>query len=572
MDRLLKVCSISVALSISLTFTPFVRADSKETRQQEIMEKWQIDKPSFTGNPFEKNSQLKTPYYEGKLKSQFIQDGIKMTNFVRFLSGVQDDIVRDTEKEDMAQKGAVLIASSQFSHTAPKPAGMSEEFYKDAYAGTSSSNIFMGSVIDSAANMVVFGNNSADSLWGSIREGYMDDSDLGNISRVGHRRWILNPELSKVAFGYVKKSYPNQFMGMAYSAMRVFDMSRKNTADYNIVAWPGQGSFPYEFFDKGYMAWSVSLNTQKYDIKDDKKVKLILRRKPDGKVWSFDLNQNGINTPSQKAKYFNIEKGGYGIPLCLIFRPDGIENYKNGESFDISIEGVTDRSGADARINYSANFFSLFPVKNIKFSSPNVTLYTDQNGKQLKADLNVEESNTKKITYTTNNPSVIKLYNDGYVNPLKAGKAIVTAECEGKKATCVVTVITPKYISYYDMKPSNSKSNSNNSSSSSSSKNSGSTNYDYSWNNINCTTDNNESKLVFAIKDPSVFIALTKKNFTVKDQNGKIQAFTLIKDSKTRNITIKHSNKFKKGVTYTCILKSGTIKNSFTYTIKYGLR
>lgn len=32
-------------------------------------------------------------------------------------------------------------------------------------------------------------------------DGFMEDSDAGNIAMVGHRRWQLNPKMGKVGFG-----------------------------------------------------------------------------------------------------------------------------------------------------------------------------------------------------------------------------------------------------------------------------------------------------------------------------------------------------------------------------------
>ena len=161
----------------------------------------------------------------GKLNQAYVQDGVNMANFVRYLAGLNDDLVQDAALNEQAQYGAVLLAASnQFTHTPTKPADMDNAFFEIGEKSTSSSNLFLG--LTSTSDMVL---------------GYMSDSDASNIDRVGHRRWILNPPLKKVGFGYANR----------YSPMQVFDQSGDSQFKTPMVAWPSAWSFSDQRFQRG---------------------------------------------------------------------------------------------------------------------------------------------------------------------------------------------------------------------------------------------------------------------------------------------------------------------------------
>ena len=104
-------------------------------------------------------------------------------NALRRIAGVPD-VALDSALSENAQYGAVLLAASDFSHSPAQPADMDGSFYQTASEATGSSNICAGR-----------------SLTGSV-DAFMDDSDAGNIDRLGHRRWQLNPDMGRIGFGY----------------------------------------------------------------------------------------------------------------------------------------------------------------------------------------------------------------------------------------------------------------------------------------------------------------------------------------------------------------------------------
>ena len=130
--------------------------------------------------------------------------------------------------------------------------------------------------------------------------GWTADEDSGNIDRVGHRRWLLNPEMGTTGFGFAG----------AYSAMYSMDSSN-TSASQTSVAWPAQ-NMPVDYFDSTY-PWSFS--TGKTLTMSN--IRVTLTRLNDNKVWNFSGTQT--YSPSDE-KYFNVENTNYGQVGCIIFR------------------------------------------------------------------------------------------------------------------------------------------------------------------------------------------------------------------------------------------------------------
>ncbi len=171
--------------------------------KEEIRQKSMEFAPTNTGGTFitEPSVSSASP---GVINPDFVNDGVKMANYMRYLAGLPADLQQDSSLNEQAQYGAVLLSAfGRLSHTPSKPAGMNDAFYKIGYKSTSSSNIAFG------------GAKAEDTV-----KMYMKDEDQSNIDRVGHRRWILNPQLKNVGFGFSAGTYSNY--PSYYSAMQVF--------------------------------------------------------------------------------------------------------------------------------------------------------------------------------------------------------------------------------------------------------------------------------------------------------------------------------------------------------------
>ena len=236
------------------------------------------------------------PYAPGTVSTQALQQTTDRLNALRRLAGVPE-VGLDTALCENAQYGAVLMAAlGAISHAPGRPTDMDESFYQQGYEAASSSNLYAGVPLTTAP------------------DGFMDDSDASNISRVGHRRWQLNPVMGKVGFGYAESNTRYRM----YVVEKVFDRSGSG-CDYDFIAWPASGNFPSD--TDGFTrttAWSVSLNPEQYAVPSRSDLTVTLVRESDGKSWVLGGNES--YTASNSGRYLNVDTGGYGISNCIIFR------------------------------------------------------------------------------------------------------------------------------------------------------------------------------------------------------------------------------------------------------------
>ena len=306
---------------------------------QEIADRWQIlmQPSSDIDHPFKTAPATSAPYAPGVLNGDYVRDGVNALNFYRYISGLPGDVATTDELNELAAYGAVLLAAEgHFSHEPKRPADMAKTFYDKALASTSTANIFGSYGYDNHI------------LAASI-EAYMEDSDHVNLDRLGHRRWILNPPLRYVGLGQAKGE--DEF---DYATLQVFDDSRDEPIDYRYIPYPARGAFPVEVLE-GTTAWSVSINPLEYREPSLKSVKATLKRTRDNKVWQFDA---GANRVTKSGKYFNVETQSFGSGPAIIFRPDGIGEYRAGDTFEVRIEGLQGKDGSARTIAYTVSLVS----------------------------------------------------------------------------------------------------------------------------------------------------------------------------------------------------------------------
>ncbi len=252
------------------------------------------------------------------------EEALRLLMGYRFLCGVPyADLQLDRGYIAHAVAAArIMDALGELTHN-PKNPGWPGDAYQFAAKGCGSSNI-----------------SSSTSPPDSVKL-FMGDSDPGNIDRLGHRRWCLNPAMQRTGFG----SYGG------YTAMWSFDSSRAEVPDYDFVAFPPQGLMPKSMFVKDW-AWSVSLNPKKYTSPAKEPVKV--------SVTPVQLDtRSGVLQKGPQAlaiNYFNVETSGFGIPNCIIFRPADIIIAPNA-LYAVQIAGLQDAGGQAATLEYVAGFF-----------------------------------------------------------------------------------------------------------------------------------------------------------------------------------------------------------------------
>lgn len=302
-----------------------------------MWQKW-MEPTTDYNKPYVTDPSTTNPYTTGSLQEDYIQDGVNAANFYRYISGLPYDLTATDQLNQTAQYGSVLLsAEDKFSHTPPQPKDMPFDFYRLGYNATSSANIY-GSL--GAKSHIVLDSIHA----------YMDDSDIYNLDHLGHRRWILNPPLKLIGIGQADSK-----TGWSYSSMQIFDWSRAEPVSYDYVPFPAAGAFPTEVFHSN-TPWSVSLNMDlfKEPVMDD--VHVAIKRIPDGKTWSLDKRNN---TVSEQGAYFTVENNMYGSGPAIIFRPDGIKDYIDGQQYEVTITGLATKQGTEATLDYTVSFFSI---------------------------------------------------------------------------------------------------------------------------------------------------------------------------------------------------------------------
>ena len=298
--------------------------DMEKLSQQEIESLLAESPLTLPEEVFDAAPSTAAPYTTGKVKTSALQAAADRLNALRRIAGLPA-VTLDLSLCENAQYGAVIqAANGSLDHYPDQPAGMGDSFYQQAKSASASSNLAAGHTLTGAV------------------DAFMDDSDASNIATLGHRRWQLNPTLGKVGFGYAVS-------GRGYSryvAEKVFDRSGAG-CDYDFIGWPASGSFPAQLFD-GDTAWSVTLNPAEYQAAVKSALTVTLTRKADGRTWTFSSRGSD--------GFFNVTSSGYGEGYCVIFRPEGVDDYMG--TYTVRIEGLKAANGQSVEdFTYQVDFF-----------------------------------------------------------------------------------------------------------------------------------------------------------------------------------------------------------------------
>ena len=273
-------------------------------------------------------------YQSGLLSEASLNNAINMVNQIRYIAGLNANVVNAPEQEEALAAAAMVNGlNGGLSHYPSRPEVLADSQYDSLYelarSGASSSNLHAGHT------------NLAESVLS-----YMDDSDSSNIDRVGHRRWILNPSMGRTTFGYYiqKRTYtfsdgsvyefPFPFSGM-------YSFDRSGSGSQKPVAWPAQQT-PLNYFGGNSCAWSVSFGSSL----NANAIHVTVRDLQTKQVWKF--------SSAAADGYFNVNNDWYGMPGCVIFRPDGI-SLKAGDEYEVTIRNDNSYSV----LRYTVTFFGL---------------------------------------------------------------------------------------------------------------------------------------------------------------------------------------------------------------------
>ena len=250
-----------------------------------------------------------------------IQSAINNLNTYRFICGLDYAVKIDEGYNQICAAAAEICNTLGKLTHGPENPGWEEARYQEARKGCGRSNLAVGSSVSGSVHM------------------YMNDSDPGNISRLGHRRWCLNPRMGKTGFGSNGR----------FSAMWSMDGSHSDQTELDFIAFPTRGYMPTSYFKRHY-AWSVTLRKHAYKFPD----KLSAENVKVYKLRGNEARPRPGDAPL-KLNYFGYNRSGFGIPCCIIFRPDDIE-VDHGDRYWVSIDGIEKKNGINTEIEYLVDF------------------------------------------------------------------------------------------------------------------------------------------------------------------------------------------------------------------------
>ena len=390
-------------LLAALTALLLLSAPASAYTREEVRARYQAINDWTEGGLFAEEPSVSAPYAAGEVRQDALEDALSYLNFLRDLAGLAP-VELDPALTSIAQQGAVLSAANGFvSHDPPAPADMDAVFYDAARYAASSCNI-------ARLNWT-----SEDVLRQGILYFARDDGEA-NLSTLGHRRWLLNPNMAYTGFGLAMDE-----AGMSYITMYAHDL-QADPGDWQYIAWPSAGAFPAELMSKE-LAWSIILDPDLYDT-DGAWVRLT------------DLNSGEVYEFPGDGGYFAVDAGGYGAGPCLIFHPELTKDYEQNQRWRVEA-GAS--SGPD--IAFEVEMISLYPVEpsSVEIAPREATLRPGETLK-LSAAVIPEWADDLSIIWSSGDERVATVEN-GLVTAVGAGECeIIATSVNGKYDVCRLTV------------------------------------------------------------------------------------------------------------------------------------
>ncbi len=265
-------------------------------------------------------AEMDRPSHPRAPNAQQLSQALARIRLYRFLVGVayEDIGLRDDYLTLTQEAAEINEANGRLSHGPSRPDGWDDERFALGYKGAKESNLSMGRVGAAAI------------------DAFMDDSDSSNISRLGHRRWVINPSQLNTGIGISGR----------YCAHYAFDRERREVPDYTFVAFPGPGYMPIDLFGTHY-AWHISLNPDLYH-----------RPTEPARLDIYPVGPGLTRGPEAlEINYRNIDHGGFGINNAIIARPAQIR-INRGATYMVVVSGLRPkRDDLETEISYVVSFF-----------------------------------------------------------------------------------------------------------------------------------------------------------------------------------------------------------------------
>ncbi len=235
----------------------------------------------------------------GTIDEAYQQQQVDRINYYRSLAGLQHQVELDPALSVEAQAAALIIwANDAVDH---QPSTTAACYSETGAVGSANSDLYQ--------------RTGHDAL-----RGFMEDPGEANVS-VGHRNWLLMPQLRRVGIGEVPTSDSDVDGGYAVNFRNGFELEK----DATVVAWPAPGFFPEELVDE---RWSVSIYGADFS--------------------NAEVSVQRDGEPVEAPIVFNELRPGVLPASIITFTPEGVDEDHDGEDtvYDVSITGVVSDAGS----------------------------------------------------------------------------------------------------------------------------------------------------------------------------------------------------------------------------------
>ncbi len=325
-------------------------------------------------------------------------------NFLRALAGLSPVTMTD-ELNSLCQHGAVLLAANgELSHTPGRPEGMDETLYA------------LGRDAAAQSNLARFNWTGSDLLREAVLSFARDEGER-NEGVLGHRRWLLYPHMGRTGFGLACDASRR-----TYALMYAVDDSAQ--ADYDLIAWPGEGVFPAEYLTKDTW-WSISPNPDRYDLQNSR-VTIALEELNSGARFEFDFaaGEGGCT----------VAGGRYGDGPAYAFRPALSEyeavadGYEQNQVWRVTLRGLIDAEGNEAGREYVVTMASLTPIDPamVEFDLDELTLSVGETC-AVEARVVPAWADDTTLSWSAEDESIASVDERGQVTGLRPGHTRLTA-------------------------------------------------------------------------------------------------------------------------------------------------
>ena len=245
----------------------------------------------------------------GRLRDVAESEAWQALNEIRGLHGLAP-VALDRQNAAAAQAALMLAANGRLEHVPPA----SWRCHTAAGAQALAASLLSGGV---TARNIAFHTPAQDII------AWLVDNKATAADSIGHRRWLLDPFLGKVAYARVSGSTGGQKVTVA-SVLHVTGIARP-AAGPALIAYPYQ-DYPARFFHDD-TPLSLSL--------------LVDRQRRQGNA-AVDFSTARIRVTDERGEPLLIggvasDRYAFGLPNNLQFRPAGI---RHGVRYEVSVDGV----------------------------------------------------------------------------------------------------------------------------------------------------------------------------------------------------------------------------------------